>query len=392
MDNPPTAVKSFCCQRSITYGILVCVALFIVLIYTSIGNISVLNRTFNTSYIHVFGYKDEERLSYNTKNISETKNGVNGKTNREEEMNMSYNIKGESDTKNSVHGSTYSDNNNEVLTLARKVSSYNKTVLVSVVNDAYLLFAYSWLCNTRAMGVHKSVLVITTDNESKIKLNRDWPEVSVFHLKLDIPKGDQEYSHVGYVKIMIRRTEIILSLLLANIDLLLLEFDYVWLSNPIPGLQRRSGVDMLVNPVSNTGGTIFNGGLLYLFATNRTIAFWTKLTEMMLKLERDIKEKPDKNAISEGQNDQIFLSKLIRERYANITTELLTLDVYADGKWYSMTDAQRQQLHPIVISNNWIIGNKNKINRAKKWNHWFLRPDNTTCDLEMVTKTVYTEI
>ncbi|XP_045186447.1 uncharacterized protein LOC123544431 [Mercenaria mercenaria] len=147
---------------------------------------------------------------------------------------------------------------------------------------------------------------------------------------------------------------------------------------------------MLVNPVSGTGGTIFNGGLLYLFATDRTKTLWTKLTEMMWKLEREIKERPDNKTISEGKNDQIFLSTLICERYANVTTELLTLDVYADGKWYSMTDAQREKLHPIVISNNWIIGNNNKINRAKKWNHWFLRPDNT-CDMETVKKVVYTE-
>ncbi|XP_045186422.2 uncharacterized protein LOC123544411 isoform X1 [Mercenaria mercenaria] len=356
-----TVMKRFCCQRSLRYGILVCIALFVILKYTRKGKIYIVYE----SDIQDFGMKEEKNMSYNTKSKSDTKNGV--------------------------HSNTYSDNNNEVLNLARKVSSYNKTVLVSVVNDAYLPFAYSWLCNTKAMGIHKSVLVITMDNESKIKLNRDWPEVSVFHLQLDIPKGDQEYSHVGYVKIMIRRTEIILSLLQANIDLLLLEFDYVWFSNPIPGLQKRSGVDMLVNPVSNTGGTVFNGGLLYLFATDRTKTLWTKLTEMMWKLEREIKEKPNNKAISEGQNDQTFLSKLIRERYANITTQLLTLDVYADGKWYSMSNAQRQKLHPIVISNNWIIGNKNKINRAKEWNHWFLRPDNT-CDMDTVKKIVYSEV
>ncbi|XP_053390571.1 uncharacterized protein LOC128553444 [Mercenaria mercenaria] len=360
-----TVMKSFYSLRSKRYEILVCIALFIILKYTRKGTISIVYRPIIESDIYDFGMNEEEHMSYNTKGIS--------------------------DNKNSVNGSTYRDINNEVLNLARKITSFNKTVLVSVINDAYLPFAYSWLCNTKDMDIHKSVLVITTDNESKIKLNRDWPDVSVFHLRLQIPKGDQKYSHVGYVKIMIRRTEIILSLLQADIDMLLLEFDYVWFSNPIPGLQKRSGVDMLVNPVSNTGGTIFNGGLLYLFATNRTKALWSKLTEMMRKLERDIKDKPDNKSISEGYNDQTFLSQLIRARYANITTQLLTLDVYADGKWYSMSNAERQKLHPIVISNNWIIGNKNKIIRAKKWNHWFLRPDNT-CDMDTVKKIVYSEV
>lgn len=33
-------------------------------------------------------------------------------------------------------------------------------------------------------------------------------------------------------------------------------------------------------------------------------------------------------------------------------------------------------------------GNKAKIDRAKKWKHWFIR-DDFTCDMELVNKTVY---
>ncbi|XP_060568854.1 uncharacterized protein LOC132727402 [Ruditapes philippinarum] len=348
-------MKGFIFQRSVRYGILVCVALFLIVKITWKENKSVPRISQFTSNFDKHVYVNDEIPDRN-------RNG----------LNIDQVQRNESD----------------VVTVARRISLYNNTVLVSVVNDAYLPFAYSWLCNTKHMNIHKSVLVITTDNESKMKLNKDWPEVSVFHITLDIPKGDQEYSHVGYVKIMIRRTEIILSLLKAKIDLLLLEFDYVWFTNPIYGFQRQAGVDMLVNPVSNTGGSVFNGGLLYMFATERTQALWTMLTAMMKTLEQSLKNKSDKMAISEGDNDQTYLSKLIRERYANITYNLLTLDKYSDGQWYSKSEDERRKLRPLVISNNWIIGNKNKISRAKKWNHWFLKSDGT-CDVETVNKIVY---
>jgi hypothetical protein len=29
--------------------------------------------------------------------------------------------------------------------------------LITLVNDAYLPFMYSWLCNTERMGIHKQV-------------------------------------------------------------------------------------------------------------------------------------------------------------------------------------------------------------------------------------------
>lgn len=44
-------------------------------------------------------------------------------------------------------------------------------------------------------------------------------------------------------------------------------------------------------------------------------------------------------------------------RFANITTRELPLDTYADGKWYSVSKEIRETWKPVLISNNWIIGN-----------------------------------
>ncbi|XP_045184533.2 uncharacterized protein LOC123542656 [Mercenaria mercenaria] len=276
----------------------------------------------------------------------------------------------------------------DVLSIARNISLYNKAVMVTVVNDAFLPFANSWLCNTKDMGIHKSVLIITGDHKSKENLTQDWPAINVFVSDIGTPKGNQEYSHVGYIKILIRRTEIILSLLLNNIDVLLFEFDYTWFANPLVEFQAMTDVDMLVNPVSVTEG-IFNGGLVYLFATERTQSLWRQLNGMMVELGDRVKNEPDDRFIPETENDQQYLSRLVNQRFGDIRIKVLPLDKYSDGMWYKLTASERNKTHPILISNNWIIGNKNKIARAKEWRHWFVK-ENGSCDNELVRKTVYT--
>lgn len=275
----------------------------------------------------------------------------------------------------------------DVVLAAKRVSQYNKTVLLTFVNEAYLPFAHSWLCNTKYMNVHKMVLVVTSDQSSKENLTSVWTDITVIVTDKQFPKGNQEYSHVGYLKILIGRTNTILSLLLNDLDIMLFEFDYMWFENPVPEFQAINDVDILVNPVSQTQG-IVNGGLVYLFATERTKSLWRQLTEMMEDLGRRIGVDDDVTRVSEMENDQQYLSTLINQRYADIRTRILPLERYADGHWYNLSPSEQSKTHPILISNNWIIGNKNKISRAKQWGHWFVRDDGT-CDDELVSRTVY---
>jgi len=201
----------------------------------------------------------------------------------------------------------------DIITVAKRVASHNRTVLVTMVNDAYLSFTYSWLCNTKDMDVHKSVLIITTDQASKTRLERDWPEISVVAMKMNNSGGDQVYSHAGYVKIMVTRTEMLLSILMADIEIFLFEVDCLWFANPTPKLQKYTNVDILVNPVSGTNN-VYAGGFLYLFTTSKAKALWKKVTEMMVNLGERLSAMDNNQSISEGDNDQQYLSRLLNEK------------------------------------------------------------------------------
>ncbi|XP_053406183.1 uncharacterized protein LOC128559103 isoform X2 [Mercenaria mercenaria] len=202
----------------------------------------------------------------------------------------------------------------DVIECARDVQKYYDVVLVNVINDAYSPFAYSWLCNTAEMDIHKSVLIITLDTTTRDNLITSWNKLNVFALDIDdIPAGDQGYSRASYVKIMIRRTQIMYFTLQVDINLLLLEFDYVWFSNPLPEFNGMSEIDMLLNPVSLRDENVSNGGLIFIYATDRSKFLWKKLTEMMIDLGERIKNNSVHTQVSEYENDQVYLSKLVRE-------------------------------------------------------------------------------
>ena len=201
----------------------------------------------------------------------------------------------------------------EIVKIAEEIAKNSKTVLVTMINDAYLPFTYSWLCNTKEMNIHDSVLIITTDEKSKDNLIRDWPEIHVVAMDMGGASGDQVYSHVGYVQIMIRRTEMLLSIVMADVELFLFEVDCLWLTNPVPELQKMNDYDVLVNPVAERTG-VYAGGFLYLFRTDKARALWKELTNQMQALGERIKSLPKDQYISEGDNDQIYFSGLINKK------------------------------------------------------------------------------
>ena len=205
------------------------------------------------------------------------------------------------------------DTDTKIVKIAKEIGKSSKTVLVTMINDAYLPFTYSWLCNTKEMNIHSSVLIITTDEKSKDDLKRDWPEIHVIAMDMGGASGDQVYSHVGYVQIMIRRTEMLLSIVMADVELFLFEVDCLWLTDPVPELQKMNDYDVLVNPVAQRTG-VYAGGFLYLFTTDKAKALWKELTNQMLALGERIKSLPKDKYISEGDNDQMYFSALINTK------------------------------------------------------------------------------
>ena len=232
------------------------------------------------------------------------------------------------------------------------------------------------------------VLIVTTQPEATEKIKALSPDISAVVIDIDQSmNGNQEYSHVGYVKLMILRTQMQLALVERNIEMYAFECDSVFLKNPIPLLHEQgNNVDIVF--ISNyKRPKAVNGGFLYLFPHNATKATFAQLNKMMLHLAYKIKDMERNKSVPTSENDQVYLSKLHSQHYAGLRSKTMPFSEFADGKWYEITEAERKLTDPYLIHNNWIIGIDKKETRAKQWGHWFLKEDGT-CDFDQVKKVV----
>ena len=151
----------------------------------------------------------------------------------------------------------------KILEAVRKITSRDKTLLVSFINDAFLPLAYSWLCNTEGMGIHDQILIIATDNDTRQSLNSKRPEIATVSISGYSMKGNQTYTHAGYVRLCNKRTQILNWILQENIGIFLFEFDCLWVRNPVPVMTSFDGYDLVSPPVADRPGAVCHRILLY---------------------------------------------------------------------------------------------------------------------------------
>ncbi|KAL8565259.1 hypothetical protein ACOMHN_001157 [Nucella lapillus] len=259
---------------------------------------------------------------------------------------------------------------------ARQIFREKSVVLFTLINDAYLDFAASWLCNTGPISdVHAHVLFLTTDVHTASTLKTLSSDIHVVSLNASHFSGNQVYSHAGYVRLMVERTWQILSLLEQGMPLLLFEVDCVWLSSPLPLLTARGkGADILATRIQNRTA----GGFLLLHPTPKTLTLWRRLTGRMDDLFRDLLNRPDSSLVFWELNDQEYLSDLIKDNFGGVRVSHLPEDLFPDGMWYYRSEAERGlKDRPLIINNNFVSGNRAKKERDRRFGHWFLTDDSS---------------
>ncbi|XP_063409108.1 uncharacterized protein LOC134692580 [Mytilus trossulus] len=92
-------------------------------------------------------------------------------------------------------------------------------------------------------------------------------------------------------------------------------------------------------------------------------------------------------AVTKMENDQVYLNRLVLNKYGGMKATMTPFSEFPDGKLIKASKSRRIAWHPYVIHNNWIIGRRKKMKRAKQWGHWFMK-DNGECDDEQIRKII----
>jgi hypothetical protein len=273
-----------------------------------------------------------------------------------------------------------------IISAAQKVSTMTSPVLVSLVNHAYINMTYNWLCNTDVMGVHPHVLLLATDEHTKTQINLQWPDVST----VIVPhtgnlSGPQTYGHNGFLQLMAWRTEFVLKLLQANIEVLLFDTDIVWYRNVIPVMAKNKSIDF-VGTMNHPTAFEINAGLLLFRPSEATLRMWQGVTNSMRRFMKNKFTSAFSKYVSGSENEQYYLNQAFNKAKKELRYFMVPHELNSSGKWYTSKQSKLKK-PPIAIHNNWIVGMDAKVKRLKKFGQWFLTSD-LQCDRQKVLQCI----
>lgn len=269
---------------------------------------------------------------------------------------------------------------------------YEFTVSLTIVNQAFLETAQSWLCNVDEGGFRPPGLVWVAIDEVSFRQLADIPNSET--VRLSSAQGREnalDFGKKGYWCLMLERTKLLRDLLNAGITVFLFETDQVWLRDPLPFIRRLRGNGNEVDLIATLdAGRELGGNFLVL---NPSLPMRKLYNEVYRRFEDEFRIK---NVESWGPkqikliaNDQTILTHLALydqtfKRKFPIILRILDQELFACGQWYRNSTKYNttRSKSPIMINNNWISGVSQKKRRLIKFGHWFLM--NGTCNSTLV--------
>ncbi|XP_070542156.1 uncharacterized protein [Ptychodera flava] len=263
---------------------------------------------------------------------------------------------------------------------ARRLYEKNGFVSLQFLNLGYVNITKSWICNVECLGILPRVLFITTDEEAHRSLSEWKPELNVVLEKFGDGKA-MAYGKVSYYRYGLFRVQVINRLLRKErIPVFETEADSYWLGDPVAYFNRYTDFDMIImhnGCADMIPSGVINGGFLYLNATAGTLRVWNKLSRRIASVLARYDDK-EKDIGIEG-SEQIILGKILQSD--RLKLQWLPIEKFTSGYWYMQAEV-RKKADPIVILNNYINGNGEKVKRAKRWGHWSLSEEGDICIAE----------
>ena len=265
--------------------------------------------------------------------------------------------------------------NSRLVQAAREIYATYPYVQLMFLNEAYLRFVKSWICNIRLLDfdILKQTIFVVSDELTAQQLKSFEPEAIFYVYPCD--NSDVSYGSFEYFSLTLKRLQLQNELIQAGINVFLIEADAVWfspLSEYLSGMVEIDKASIISATDRSPGNPLISAGFIY-FSASRAHFFkdYTRAYEKIVKKLNGQTGRLDH--IHAGE--QHLMTKMLRQKNENVTW--LDECHFARGEWYQDEKYRTRCPHPKVIQNNYLVGNSNKVFRAKKWNHWFLNTDET---------------
>lgn len=257
----------------------------------------------------------------------------------------------------------------DIITKAREIQLTHGMLVLQILNEGYLEMTKSWICNVKSFpGAINHVLFVATDQISYNTLKEFDPTLTIYLVNVNAVKN-MEYGQKIYFKYMLWRAKFLETLLLNDITILLTEADQFWFKNVVDDIKQRVSfeIDFLtLNDFCSSEKKLVNNGFRLIRPSIQLVQIWKNYISKYESMLNEYKNTQDTKDIGDV-SEQILLSNMIKS--SSLSYKFLPVESYVCGKYF---EDPRKYNDPILVHNNWIKGNHNKIARAKKWGHWFL--------------------
>lgn len=270
----------------------------------------------------------------------------------------------------------------EIVPTAKRIQRENGFVYLLFLNAGFQPMIKSWICNIVKLepALLRSMIFVTTER-------RISEEMSGFHdgLQLFVEPSNwtsgASFGSFEYFSIVWERMRVQNALVQEGVSVQIIEADQIWNTN-INAQVRRALEETIIFAGSegrlrtSTFGRMKRicGGFYGVHATERARQFYKcyflKYTAHLAAFKT---LKHDLKTLKNFFDDQDFLTRLTAEE--NIPVKFASSCFYSNGEWYSSWIKKFRCPKPSVLHNNFITGTGAKIERAKRYQQWFIKED-----------------
>ncbi|CAM6090877.1 unnamed protein product [Calypogeia fissa] len=252
----------------------------------------------------------------------------------------------------------------------------NNTVIVTMANPAYYLFLENWDCFAKPF-IGRRFLVYTTDYDFGQRIS----EKDGYHVLVQSSELNEalNFGTTEYQQLILARTQVAGHLLEAGKSVLIVDNDSVWLSDPLPYLDAANADIVTSRDGEYEMDDAICGGLLHLKHTPTTKRVWSEVTRRHL----DIIEKAlaNNHLASFGESEQTVINEIfqaeqnvsaVREKGMEpLRVHFLDPLRFPNGLvYFEYGRPQEENVKPVVIHNNWIVGYLAKLKRFEEFGLW----------------------
>lgn len=242
-------------------------------------------------------------------------------------------------------------------------------VFVQLVNSAYLEMVLNWVCHA-PKGVLEQTVFFATDATTERVLSSYVPRLVPHVVLYPYESPELTYGNRNYYYFMAFRLRLLEQIVANGISIWLVESDSTWFENPRWVLHEYQDMDVLTGQDALLTDSYPEAGNMYLNASS------PKALKLLVDLRKE--QETSLSNLADGQvgnqgNEMLMLPRHLKK----LRWSFLPRKLFVGGLWYK-NSTFRESVTPIVIQNNWVVGNSAKIQRAKDWGHWFLQ-DGLAC-------------